>query len=261
MYTKLFDEISKLKDGHVLTYAQLIRIKLMDMVSKCKDEDFPYLPIIKIDEGILITYNSLPSEKICKIPEEVSIIDCNAFLSYKYSIGAGKEISDEEYYALRHIEKIIVHKNVKCLKPSCFGPLFLLNTINVSSDNPYYKDIDGVLYSKDGTQLLCYPAGRIEDTFIVPEHVKVIGENAFQNACVRRIKMPSHLKKIEDDAFWFSYVEEIDFLETTIDEIGKRIFDEAKGLTVYIKDNVFGNEYGNIIIKNSKSNRKSKFRK
>jgi len=53
--------------------------------------------------------------------------------------------------------------------------------INASADNPYYCSKDGVLYSKDGTNLVAFPHGKTcqNDMFIIPDGVKQIGKYAF----------------------------------------------------------------------------------
>ena len=63
-----------------------------------------------------------------------------------------------------------------------------LTAITVSESNPCYTTKDGVLYNKDMTQLIYYPAAKADREFVVPESVRVIGEQAFQQA--------QHLEKI-----------------------------------------------------------------
>jgi len=54
-----------------------------------------------------------------------------------------------------------------------------LTKITVNSSNEYYTSVDGVLYDKDKTKLLCYPAGRKQTSFVIPSEVTNIGDNAF----------------------------------------------------------------------------------
>ena len=55
----------------------------------------------------------------------------------------------------------------------------LVQAIEVDSSNPYFKSVDGVLYSKDGKTLLSYPHHKEGDVFEVPEFVSAIADNAF----------------------------------------------------------------------------------
>ncbi|MDA9072604.1 leucine-rich repeat protein, partial [bacterium] len=54
-----------------------------------------------------------------------------------------------------------------------------LTSITVNSNNTHYKDIDGVLFNKDGTTLIQYPIGNTRTTYTIPEVVWIIGERAF----------------------------------------------------------------------------------
>ena len=54
--------------------------------------------------------------------------------------------------------------------------------ISVDSSNEHFTSIDGVLFSKDGTELVCYPSGRDTKEYSVPSSVIKIGEAAFRGA-------------------------------------------------------------------------------
>lgn len=77
-----------------------------------------------------------------------------------------------------------------------------LEEIEVSEDNPYFSVDDGVLYNKDKTVLLKYPAGKSESSFSVPETVKEIHPFAFSYSGLSEIKLPEGVEKIGDSAFF-----------------------------------------------------------
>lgn len=76
--------------------------------------------------------------------------------------------------------------------------------IRVSTDNPYLKSVDGVLFSYDGKVLIAYPS-RQDTAYNVPEGVEEIGDSAFggalTNSFVTDIVFPDSLKVIGADAF------------------------------------------------------------
>ena len=63
-----------------------------------------------------------------------------------------------------------------------------LNQSYVDSGNSRYSSLDGVLFSKDKTALLCYPAARLGESYLLSTNVKSIGAYAFDGV--------KHLKKI-----------------------------------------------------------------
>ena len=61
-----------------------------------------------------------------------------------------------------------------------------LLSINVASDNPNYKSVDGVLYSKDGATLVLYPTNKVGESFTIADDVTKIESYAF--GCLNNLK-------------------------------------------------------------------------
>lgn len=70
--------------------------------------------------------------------------------------------------------------------------------IRVPKENPYFRDIDGVLFSKDGANLLLYPNGRPDKEYAVPEGTKTIEEEcSFGYDCqLERLILPASFESI-----------------------------------------------------------------
>ena len=77
-----------------------------------------------------------------------------------------------------------------------------IQNIEVTESNPYYKSIDGVVYSKDGKRLIkCSPKRRCY-TFKIPEGVEEIDVHAFDwNNYIFKIQLPETLKKLKAGTF------------------------------------------------------------
>lgn len=70
------------------------------------------------------------------------------------------------------------------------------------TNHKLYKDIDGVVFSKDGSALLFYPRNRKDETYIVPKGTKIIGRRAFAGAYnLKKVVMPDTVKQIYQGAF------------------------------------------------------------
>ncbi len=77
-----------------------------------------------------------------------------------------------------------------------------LENIFVSDNNPYIKDIDGVLYNKNGTILLRYPLAAQRESYTVPSSVKRIFGSAFNDdRNLVELNLPEGLTKIDTYAF------------------------------------------------------------
>lgn len=77
-----------------------------------------------------------------------------------------------------------------------------LIAIDVDQNNPYMTAVDGVLFSKDMTKLIKYPAARDAASYTVPEGVLTIADEAFID-CVklRSVTLPEGLREIGTGAF------------------------------------------------------------
>lgn len=67
--------------------------------------------------------------------------------------------------------------------------LSALQEINVSNENPTYASSDGVLYSKDMTELIAFPIGRT-GSFQIPEGVTRIAGSGFYRSSLTNIVIP-----------------------------------------------------------------------
>lgn len=79
-----------------------------------------------------------------------------------------------------------------------------LKRIDVASANPRFVSINGVLYDRDMTTLLCVPANYENQLFEFPKGVKHIGANAFFNCRnMREVVLPDDLESMGDETFYY----------------------------------------------------------
>ncbi len=190
-----------------------------------------------------------------------------------------KPITEIREYAFNCDDKLIsitIGKNVKKIDGKSFYSVWNLRNIYVDKDNEYYCDIDGVLYNKEKTEIICYPidhdfylreqAGYKEEiwpdsekydeayikkiqTYRLPDTVIKIGELAFNYANLVRIYLPEGLERIDTLAFFKStslaeiitYGEKGEYksLPDTLEYIGSDAFSYDQALTyMYIPKSV-----------------------
>ena len=116
------------------------------------------------------------------IPDSVASIGINAF------------------YGCSSLTSVTIGSHATDIKSSAFTGCSSLTSINVSSYNFRYSSIDGVLYSKDQTRLICCPEGKISIT--IPDSVTSIGDYAFCNCSkLTSITIPNSVTTIGGGAF------------------------------------------------------------
>lgn len=141
------------------------------------------------------------------LPDSVTSIDYQAFKGCKYlqeavipesvkSIGASAFSGCSSLYAVSIPEKC------DSIGSGAFAGCSSLSTIPVDPSNENYICIDGVLYSRDGSKLVQYLAGRPFTTYSMPSNNNSIEEYAFWGSSnVSRLNISPNVDSIPEYAF------------------------------------------------------------
>ena len=76
------------------------------------------------------------------------------------------------------LESVTIPASVASIEDGAFG-CRALTRIGVKRGNRNYRDIGGVLFSKDLSELIRHPAGKTEQAYVIPDTVTRIGDWAF----------------------------------------------------------------------------------
>ena len=77
------------------------------------------------------------------------------------------------------LKSITLSKNIDSVLTAPTSKLENLEALHVVSDNPMYSEQDGVLYNKNGTELVFYPPNRPGSTFKIPDQVVRVDEMGY----------------------------------------------------------------------------------
>lgn len=151
--------------------------------------------------------------------------------NFKIVKDEAQKITSVREYALNCDEKVKVINigaDVLEIDGKSFYSCWALQRIEVDENNPNYCDVDGVLYNKDKTEIICYPCdhdqylrdkyGYTEEiwednedfaqyekdvlTYVVPASVERIGQLCFNYANMTTVYLPEGLKRIETLGFF-----------------------------------------------------------
>ena len=88
---------------------------------------------------------------------------------------------------------------------------YQLESIVVVEENPYFLSENGVLYTKDKTELIRYPARKKENSYSIPTGVTKISSGAFEAVLegVYEIDIPETVQIIGDGAFYDTAIGDI----------------------------------------------------
>lgn len=134
-------------------------------------------------------------------------------------------IPDSAYYKNTELTSLTIPASVETLGDHIVDHCFNLVSIGVDAENPYFKSIGGVLYSKDGKTLILCPPGKTGE-FVIPDHVKCIAPYAFRTCKkLSSIVLPTGIEEIPDGAFIGCWGLEKVNLPHGLKRIGKHAFD------------------------------------
>ena len=99
------------------------------------------------------------------------------------NIGADVQRIPAGLFQNSRITTVFIPAGITSIGSNAFLGCTQLTSIDVDVSNAYYSSIDGVLYSKDETELIKYPDCKFGDTFTIPNDVNIIHDYAF-SGCV-----------------------------------------------------------------------------
>ena len=126
--------------------------------------------------------------------------DCDA-LEEVYIPEGITSIGEMALYDCDALEEITLPASLETYADAAISNCGSLVEIHVASGNQNFESVDGVLYSKDGTVLHCYPAGRA-GKYTISEGTKTIDYAAFAGSDgLSGISLPKSLEEIGPYAF------------------------------------------------------------
>ena len=157
---------------------------------------------VEIGQGALASCTGL--EEIT-LPDSVKRIRSTALANCTslktISLGSGLEVI--EYFAFGNcsaLTSINIPASVERIDTNAFDGCSLLKEINVDQDNKHYSSVDGILYNKEGTEVIYCPIGK-SGTVTLGSGVERVADYAFKDAKVKKIIIENDELEIGEYAF------------------------------------------------------------
>lgn len=149
----------------------------------------------------LYRYKSTSTQEVFDVPDTYEGNTVTELMAFS--------LSNSEY-----LKELNIGENIKTIDVWALTNCPLLESINVDENNPYFTSVDGVLYNKDKTELICYPNAKAP--LETDESGAVVGGGA--------IVLPDSVTSIRDNAFYMcSNLYSVTFNEGLI-SIGNKAF-------------------------------------
>ena len=193
--------------------------------------EFNNKPVVKISNKAFYCHSGIVG---VVIPGSVDTIDDYAFWgcsNLKFAeIGNGvRVIGNRAFYDCYSLTSVSVPESVRIIEPLAFSECDKLSEIKVDVNNPKYSsDGFGVLFDKDKTKLIQYPAANSESGYTIPDSVITVVTGAFINSRnLNSVVLSSNLVTIEDYAFQECNNLKNITVPVSVKNIGDFAFDES----------------------------------
>ena len=223
------DSVTSIGDYAFDHCTSLTSVTIPDSVTSIGDSAFGYctsLESIIIPDSVTsigdYAFDHCTSLEIIIIPDGVSSIGFRAFCKCS------------------SLTNITIPDSVTSIGEGSFFCCFSLNQINVSESNEYYLSDNGVLFNKNKTTLVCFPAGKTNTLYTIPDGVTSICDLAFSYcSSLKSITIPDGVTSIGSNAF--SDTPFLDNQTTAVKYAGKWVVDcDCDTDTVTIKNGIIG---------------------
>lgn len=153
------------------------------------------------------TFSGCTHLSVVEIPASVKSIGNNAFAKCKslssISIPKGTIIiGDNAFSDCTNLTTVTIHEDVVTIGNSPFSGCNKLKTIDVLSGNVNYSSLEGVLFDKNKSVLIQYPAGNNSSSYVVPSSVTELSAGSFRGCkSLRSISLSGYIKQIGEETF------------------------------------------------------------
>lgn len=183
-------------------------------------------------------FSSCTSLQEIVIPDNVSRIDDQVFvgcISLKNVILSNNisRIGKNVFKDCISLEKIELPANLRKIDPGCFRGCLSLKGIEIDSKNRHFKSMNGIMFNKNKSTLVCYPTCMEGNLYVIPDSVCVIEDWAFADAKnIKKVIIPDSVERIGEGAFYHcENLEEIE-IPYSVDTIQDTAFRGCKNLKV-----------------------------
>ncbi len=179
------------------------------------------IQVVEINEGVTTigagAFSSIKTLASVTIPNSVTSIGGGAFYGPIY----------------KDLNSVTIPSSVTSIGTYAF--LRGLSSINVDEGNQAFTSVDGVLFNKDMSKLIAYPANKEDASYIIPNSVTVIENGAFSRAKCTSLTIPNSVTTIGESAFYSTSISSY-MIPSSVSSIGVEAFDLARCSSIDVED-------------------------
>ena len=174
------------------------------------DVDTDNIKSVRVNSGVTcisnFAFDSFNNLISVTIPETVTSIGNGAF----YKCGSLKNIlipegveciGTDAFRFCNNLERVCLPSTVRVIDIWAFSNCGRIQ-FTVDDKNEKFSEVDGVLFNKDKTTLVCYAKDKIQNQYAIPDGVDTIGESAFYGCPdLSNLYIPESVSNYWSDSF------------------------------------------------------------
>lgn len=141
-------------------------------------------------------------------------------------------IDEVAFQFCENLTTLTIPSSVATISYNSFQGTSSLTSISVDQNNANFASSGGVLFNKDLTKLISYPAGNTQTSYEIPTSVNTIGDYAFTDAInLKNISIPSSVTSINSWVFHNAKALTNVVFPNSVTSIGDGVFSNCISLT------------------------------
>ena len=168
------------------------------------------------------------------------IVVRSALDSYAIKSGTTTIAGNVFGYGYSDLISVTIPSSVIGISSTAFNDCPKLTSVIIDTNNKNYSSLDGVLFNKDKTVIVCYPVGKTNTSYVIPNSVTSIGDSAFSDCnSLTSITIPNSVTSIGSSAFRECTSLTSITIPDSVTSIGESAFSGCSSLTsITIPDSV-----------------------
>lgn len=193
---------------------------------------------ILTDSTVALTYESRDANNYNTLPSKLVIPSQVIHDEQSYTV---IRIDDNTLEYSTNISKLHIPSTISFIAHSGIYTPSIEEYI-IADENPFYCSLDGIIYTKDKTDLVQYPPHKQDSIYFIPNGVQTLQTTSFFNAdYIYELQLPLSLKKVDGLAFYGQRLETI-ILQDSVQSIDSWAFSVCPSL----KKLVLGNQLNSV---------------
>ncbi len=202
-------------------------------------ENFSAVIAALTEDSTIVVTGELSDSDLTTLKKAINNSRYNVNLDLSQTTGL-TSIPGSAFSSCTKLSGITIPNSVTSIGDNAFIRCTSLTTITVDTNNSNYSSIDGVLFNKDATAIITYPAGKQSAAYTIPDSVTSIGTSTFFGCTsLSSVNIPDSVTYISAGAFFACTSLSSVTIPDSVTSIGNNAFYNCNSLSsVTIPDSV-----------------------